>query len=138
MLRVLVRGVCVKEVLTSSIPTHHLVERVGGVLLRGVLAIRRILELPWGVRAREVRVRGVLPSIILWTYSREQGEYSSGEYSPEEYFHPSYFGDAAGSMCKGSARQSNTPTHYLWSYCGEYAQGKYSLCTYFPCAYSPR
>ena len=65
-----------------------------------------VWELSWGVRAREVRARGVLPPIILWTYSREyaQGEYSSGEYSPGGILPPIIF----------------------WRCCGEYVQGECS------------
>lgn len=75
----------------GNTPTHH------------------ILELPWGVRAEEVRAKGVLagglPLHYFWSY--RVGSTRQGSTSPEDT-PPIICGATVVSTCKGSAR-----THQL-------------------------
>ena len=97
----------------------------------------------------------------IWSY---RGEYVQGKYArgvlARGVLLPIIFGATVESTRKKSTRQRNTPTHHilelLWGVraegvlAGEVlaagaphvsskndSSGEHSLCTYFPCAYSP-
>ena len=102
MLRVLARGVRAKEVLTSSTPTHHFVERAGGVLPRGVLAIRHI----FGATVGSTRRGSTCQESACWRFGSYpgkyvQGKYAQGEYSLGEYSHPSFVELSWGVRARG-------------------------------------
>ena len=126
MSRVLARGIRAKEVLTRGIHLPIILwsyrGRAGGVLARGVLArgvlaIHHILELPWGVRAEELRAKGVLAG----GFGADVGSTAGNTRT--------------GSARQGSTRQRNTHPSYFGA-CGEYVQGKYAQGEYTHRKYS--